>query len=566
MPTRPQYVIGLDFGTSSVRALLVDVSSGREVAEAVRPFPRWDAGQFCDPDLNQFRQHPLDHLEGLTEVVREVVALVDDPAQIVALAVDATASSPGPVNEQGQALGLLPEFAEEPDALFILWKDHTALAEAEEINRLARSWGGPDYTKYSGGVYSSEWFWSKITRITRVNERVARAAYSWLEHCDWLTLELTGLPLAELKRSRCAAGHKAMWHAEWDGLPAEEFLTQLEPQLAGLRARLYQQTYPADEPAGTLSSAWAEKLGLGPATVVAVGTIDAHAGGVGAGITPYAMVKVMGTSTCDIVVVPPADLAGHPPVAGICGQVDGSVVPGLVGLEAGQSAFGDLLAWFEGLLSWPLAALLGQAGSLSAGQREELLLEAERNLLVLLTEAAEALPFAAENPVLALDWVNGRRTPDANHQLQGALRNLTMGSSAPEVFRALVEALCYGSRHILERFEHEGIAIKQIIGIGGVAKKSAYLMQTLADVLGRRIVVTASEQAPALGAAMYAAVAAGCHPSVEAAQQAMGSGFSEQYDPNPARVAAYDARYAEYRALGGFIEATTPGPENPASA
>ncbi|WP_019948594.1 ribulokinase [Hymenobacter aerophilus] len=559
MQTRPQYVIGLDFGTSSVRALLVEVATGREVADAVQPFPRWDAGQFCDPDLNQFRQHPLDHLEGLTAAVREVVALVDDPAQIVALAVDATGSSPGPVNEQGRALGLLPEFAEEPDALFILWKDHTAVAEAQEINQLARTWGGPDYTAYSGGVYSPEWFWSKITRIARTNPAVAQAAHSWLEHCDWVTLELTGQPLASLKRSRCAAGHKALWHPSWDGLPSEEFLTQLEPQLAGLRARLYQETYAADEPAGTLSPEWAAKLGLRPETVVAVGTIDAHAGGVGAGITPYAMVKVMGTSTCDIVVVPPADLAGRPPVAGICGQVEGSVVPGLVGLEAGQSAFGDLLAWFEGLLSWPLAAVLDRATGLDARQREELLLEAERNLLGMLTEAAQALPFA-QSPVLALDWVNGRRTPDANLQLQGALRNLTMGSSAPEVFRALVEALCYGSRRILERFEQEGIAIKEIIGIGGVAKKSAFLMQTLADVLDRRIVVTASEQAPALGAAMYAAVAAGCYENVEAAQQAMGSGFSEEYMPDPARVAAYGARYAEYLAFGEFVEATTPGP------
>ncbi|WP_245711833.1 ribulokinase [Hymenobacter psychrophilus] len=563
MQTSPQYVIGLDFGTSSVRALLVEVATGREVAEAVRPFPRWDAGQFCDPDLNQFRQHPLDHLEGLEQVVREVVALVEDPAQIVALAVDATASTPGPVNEQGRPLGLLSEFAEEPDALFILWKDHTAVAEAEEINQLARSWGGPDYTKYSGGVYSSEWFWSKITRITRCNERVARAAHAWLEHCDWLTLELTGLPLAELKRSRCAAGHKALWHPDWDGLPAEEFLVRLEPKLAGLRARLYQQTYPADEAAGTLSPEWAKKLGLRPETVVAVGTIDAHAGGAGAGITPYAMVKVMGTSTCDIVVVPPADLASRAPVAGICGQVEGSVVPGLVGLEAGQSAFGDLLAWFEELLRWPLAAVLAHADSLNDKQREQLRQEAESSLLGLLTEAAQALPFA-QSPVLALDWVNGRRTPDANHQLQGALRNLTMGSSAPEIFRALVEALCYGSRRILERFEQEGIVIKEIIGVGGVAKKSAYLMQTLADVLGRRIAVVASEQAPALGAAMYAAVAAGCYASVAAAQQAMGSGFSEHYQPDPERAAAYHARYAEYRALGEFIEATTPGPESPA--
>ncbi|MFD2786961.1 ribulokinase [Hymenobacter rubripertinctus] len=565
MPSADSYVIGLDFGTSSVRALLVEAGTGREVAEAVREYPRWEAGEFCDPDRNQFRQHPLDHLEGLTAAVREVVALVDDPARIVGLAVDATASTPGPVNEQGVALGLLPEFADNPDALFILWKDHTAVAEAEEINALARRWGGPDYTRYSGGVYSPEWFWAKITRIVRQNEAVARAAYSWLEHCDWVTLELTGQPLADLKRSRCAAGHKALWHPDWDGLPAEIFLTQLEPRLAGLRARLYQNTYTADEVAGTLSPVWAKKLGLRPETVVAVGTVDAHAGGVGAGIRPYTMVKVMGTSTCDIVVVPPADLAGRPPVAGICGQVLGSVVPGLVGLEAGQSAFGDLLAWFENLLTWPLTAVLARSAGLSPEQREKLRLDAEENLLELLTEAAQVLG-PAPSPVLALDWVNGRRTPDANHQLQGALRNLTMGSGAPEIFRALVESLCYGSRRILERFGAEGIRVEQIVAIGGVAKKSAFIMQTLADVLNHRLVVTASEQAPALGAAMYAAVAAGCYPTVEAAQQAMSSGFSATYEPDPARAAAYAPHYAAYLALGNFIEESTTGQLNNSAA
>ncbi len=558
MPPADSYVIGLDFGTSSVRALLVEAATGREVAEAVREYPRWEAGQFCDPDRNQFRQHPLDHLEGLTAAVREVAALVDDPARIVALAVDATASTPGPVNEQGVALGLLPEFADNPNALFILWKDHTAVAEAEEINQLARSWGGPDFTRYSGGVYSPEWFWAKIMRIVRHDEAVARAAYSWLEHCDWVTLVLTGQPLAELKRSRCAAGHKAMWHPDWHGLPPEEFLVHLEPRLAGLRARLYQDTYTADQPAGTLSPEWARKLGLRPETVVTVGTVDAHAGGVGGHIRPYTMVKVMGTSTCDIVVVPPPALAGRPPVAGICGQVLGSVVPGMVGLEAGQSAFGDLLAWFENLLAWPLQALLARAQGLSPEQRKALRRDAEENLLELLTEAAVALG-PGPGRELALDWVNGRRTPDANHQLQGALRNLTMGSGAPELFRALVESLCYGSRRILERFEAEGIRVDQLIGIGGVAQKSPYIMQLMADVLNRPIEVAASEQAPALGAAMYAAVAAGCYPTVEAAQQAMSSGFSATYQPDPVRAAAYELPYAHYLGLGHYIEQSTTG-------
>ena len=422
MPPADSYVIGLDFGTSRRcgRCWWKRPPAARWPT-AVRAYPRWEAGEFCDPDRNQFRQHPLDHLEGLTAVVREVAALVDDPARIVALAVDATASTPGPVNEQGVALGLLPEFADNPNALFILWKDHTAVAEAAEINRKAHTWGGPDFTRYSGGVYSPEWFWAKITRLVRQDEAVARAAYSWLEHCDWVTLELTGQPLAELKRSRCAAGHKAMWHPEWNGLPPEEFLVHLEPRLAGLRARLYQDTYTADQPAGTLSPEWADKLGLLPATVVAVGTVDAHAGGVGGHIAPYTLVKVMGTSTCDIVVVPPADLR-EAAVAGICGQVPGSVLPDMVGLEAGQSAFGDLLAWFENLLSWPCTRCWHRSACAHRRPAPPLRQDAEDNLLQLLTEAAEALE-PAQSPVLALDWVNGRRTPDANHQLQG--RSLT---------------------------------------------------------------------------------------------------------------------------------------------
>ncbi|WP_229725094.1 ribulokinase [Hymenobacter baengnokdamensis] len=547
----PAYVIGLDYGTDSVRALLVDARTGAEMAQAVYYYPRWKQGQYCNPAKNQFRQHPLDHLEGLEATVREVAAQV--PAeQILGLAIDTTGSTPGPVNAQGQLLGMLPEFADNPNALFNLWKDHTALAEAAEINHKARTWGGEDYTKYEGGIYSSEWFWAKIMHVVREDAAVAQAAHSWMEHCDWLTLTLTGQPLAGFRRSRCAAGHKAMWHASWGGLPSEEFLTYLDPRLAGLRGRLFTETYTADKVAGQLSADWAQRLGLTTDTVVAVGTFDAHAGAVAGEITPYSMVKVMGTSTCDIVVAPIAEVGAHL-VAGICGQVDGSVIPGMLGLEAGQSAFGDLLAWFRQLLEWPLQAGLRQSKVLSAGQLADFRQELSDNLLRQLTEAAAEVD-PADSHVLALDWVNGRRTPDANQALKGAIMNLTMGTAAPQIFRALVEAICYGSKQIVERFESEGIPIKQVIGIGGVAKKSAFVMQTLTDVLDRPIRIAVSEQAPALGAAMYAAVAAGLYPDVLSAQQALGSGFAETYGPNPARVADYAARYAQYQALGRFVE------------
>ena len=550
----PAYVIGVDYGTDSVRALLVDTQTGTEIAQAVHPYARWKTLQYCNPARNQFRQHPLDHIEGLEAVVRRVAQAVD-AAHIVGLAVDTTGSTPGPVNAQGVALGLLPEFAENPNALFVLWKDHTALAEAAEINHKARTWGGEDYTKFEGGIYSSEWFWAKIMHVLREDEAVARAAHSWMEHCDWLTLLLTGGDLATFKRSRCAAGHKAMWHASWGGLPSEEFLTYLDPKLAGLRERLYQETYTSDEVAGHLSEEWASRLGLTTATVVAVGTFDAHAGAVAGEIEAYSMVKVMGTSTCDIVVAPTAEVGSHL-VAGICGQVDGSVIPGMLGLEAGQSAFGDLLAWFCQMLEWPLQKVLPQSKVLTPELQAALRAEMSEALLVQLSEAAAAVN-PEESSVLALDWVNGRRTPDANQALKGALMNLTMGTSAPQVFRALVEAICYGSKQIVERFEREGIPVKQVIGIGGVAKKSRFVMQTLADVLDRPIKIAVSEQAPALGSAMYAAVAAGRYPDVLSAQKAMGSGFSESYTPNPANVAAYQARYVQYQAFGQFVETAT---------
>jgi L-ribulokinase len=551
------YVIGLDYGTDSVRALLVNAHTGAEVAQAVHLYPRWQQGQYCHPAKNQFRQHPLDHIEGLEATVRAVAAQVPTD-QIIGLAVDTTGSTPGPVNAAGVALGLLPEFAENPNALFVLWKDHTALAEAAEINHKARTWSGGDYTRFEGGVYSSEWFWAKIMHILREDAAVASAAHSWMEHCDWLTLLLTGSDLATFKRSRCAAGHKAMWHERWGGLPSEEFLQYLSPRLAGLRARLFTETYTADEIAGHLSAEWAERLGLTTDVVVAVGSFDAHAGAVAGEIEAYSMVKVMGTSTCDIVVAPMAEV-GERLVPGICGQVDGSVIPGMLGLEAGQSAVGDLLAWFRGVIEWPLNALLPHSDALDVAQQAALREEMSDRLFVQLTQAAAAVD-PAESAVLALDWVNGRRTPDANQALKGALMNLTMGTGAPQIFRALVEAICYGSKQIVERFEQEGIPIKQVIGIGGVAKKSEFVMQTLADVLDRPIKVANSDQAPALGAAMYAAVAAGVHADVLTAQRAMGSGFATTYTPNPARVADYQRRYAEYQAFGEYVERVTPQP------
>jgi L-ribulokinase len=551
---KDNYVIGLDYGTDSVRAVLVNTSNGETLAEDVFWYPKWKAGKYCNPVSNQFRQHPSDHLEGLEVSIKGVLAKSGiSRDQVKAICVDTTGSSPMPVDAKGQSLAMKPEFAEYPNAMMVLWKDHTSIKEADEINYVARNWGGEDYTKYEGGIYSSEWFWSKILHIIREDEAVKNAAYSWMEHCDFITAQLIGCedPL-ELKRSRCAAGHKALWHESWGGLPPKEFLGKFDPYLAELRDRLYNETYTSDEAAGNLSSEWAEKLGLSTDVVVAVGTFDAHAGAVGGEVTANTLIKVMGTSTCDIMVTDKATL-GDKLIPGICGQVDGSVIPGTIGLEAGQSGFGDVLAWFKNLLLKPSLELIEESQSLDPAQKEKLKSELEDQLIIKLSEEAMAIPVA-ESSIVALDWINGRRTPDANQSLKGAIRNLNMGSDAPRVFKALVEAIAFGSKRIVERFREEGVTIDNVIGLGGVAKKSTLVMQTLADVLNMPIKVASSDQAPALGAAMYASVAAGIHPNTQAAIKAMGNGFDKVYEPIDGNVGPYGKLYQEYLEFGKVVE------------
>lgn len=542
-----QYVIGVDFGTDSVRALVVNAHTGEAAGSHVHEYVRWKQGLYCNPARSQFRQHPLDYLEGLEAAVEG--ALAQAPAavrqQVVGISIDTTGSTPVAVDQTGLPLALRPDFAENPNGMFILWKDHTANAEAEEINSLAHHWD-TNYTKYVGGIYSSEWFWAKILRTMRADEAVREHAFSWVEHCDWISAVLTGNtdPLT-LRRSRCAAGHKALWHGEFDGLPSDAFLTRLDPLLSGLRDRLFTETYTVDQPMGTLAKEWAEKVGLSEKVVVGVSAFDAHMGAVGAEIEPYAFVRIMGTSTCDILMAPNGEI-GHRLIRGICGQVDGSVAPGMLGMEAGQSAFGDVYAWFTQLIAGPVRDLLGNeaADTLS------------RQLIPHLSQQAAQLPVT-ENDLVALDWVNGRRTPDVNHTLKAAITGLNLGTDAARVFKALVEATAFGSRSIVDRFVQEGVPIRKVIAIGGVAKKSPFVMQTLADVLNKPIQVARSDQACALGAAMCAAVAAGVHASLEAAQQAMGSGFDAQYHPRPTQVAVYETLYQKYLKLGGFVEGET---------
>ncbi|MDP5171260.1 MAG: ribulokinase [Bacteroidia bacterium] len=548
----PSYLIGLDYGTDSVRAILSRSDNGEILATEVFYYPRWAKGMYCDAPNNQFRQHPQDYLDGLTHTITSVLSGLS-PAQrsmVKGIAVDTTGSTPVAVDPQGTPLALLPEFAEHPNAMFVLWKDHTAIKEAEEINQYAATIQ-PNYLQYVGGIYSSEWFWAKILHVSREDEAVRQAAYSWVEHCDWIPYVLCGgNDVKHMKRSRCAAGHKGLWHPDWDGLPPEEFWVGLDPVLAGLRQRLYSDTYTSDIAAGHLSEEWANSLGLSTDVVIAVGAFDAHMGAVGGEIRPFTFSRIMGTSTCDILIAPNEEY-GNTLVKGICGQVDGSVVPGMLGLEAGQSAFGDIYAWFRGVVAWPLNLLPDDLEN-----RESLIRQVTDAIIPALSEAAAAIPIE-DSTELALDWMNGRRTPDADQSLKGALLNLNLGSGAPRVFRALVEATCFGSRAIVDRFRREGIPIHEIVGLGGVAKKSPFVMQTLSNVLNMPLKVARAEQTCALGAAMFAATAADIYPDVLAAQAAMGHGFEKEYHPQPEMVALYARRYERYMAAAEVVESFT---------
>ncbi len=545
------YTIGVDFGTDSVRVVIADTSNGDEISSDVQYYPRWKKGLYCEPDKNQFRQHPLDYIESLEAAIKNSLNKAGDDIRknIKGITIDTTGSTPGAVDAEGNPLALNKEFEDEPDAMFILWKDHTAIAEAEEINEKAAKWEKHNYLKYIGGVYSSEWFWAKIIHTLRKNKNIRENAYSWVEHCDWIAAELTGKTRPEeIKRSRCAAGHKAMWHSEWNGLPEEEFLIYLEPALKGLRSRLYTETFTSDTKAGNLSRKWAEKLGLNENVVIGVGGFDAHIGAVGAGIESFFLTKVIGTSTCDILTAPIEEY-GDKFVKGICGQVDGSVIPDMLGMEAGQSAYGDVYAWFKNIIIWPVMNI---KSNLTDAEKEKLTDE----IIETLTKEAEKLNIK-DSGVISIDWFNGRRSPFANQALQGAIMNLNLGSSAVDIFISLVEATAFGSKKIMERFIEEGIPINGVIALGGISKKSPYAMQVLANVLNKDIKVARYEHTCALGGAMFAAVVSGIYKNIEDAIKNMNQGYEKVYKPEKDKVELYNKKYKQYLKLCEFVENST---------
>lgn len=524
------YALGLDFGTNSVRALVVDVRDGRGVATATAPYAHGDAGIILDrrhPDLA--RQNPLDYLDGLQKAVKDALAQLAadrsfDPASIVGIGVDATGSTPMPVDAQGQTLAADPRFASDPGAMAWLWKDHTGHAEAKQITELAREIR-PHFVARCGGVYSSEWFWSKILRCLRESERVFAAAATWVEISDWIPAVLTGTqhPSA-LRRNACAAGHKGLFHDSWGGYPDAEFLARLDPRLADVRRTLPARTFSIAEKAGDLTPEWAARLGLPAGIPVAMGALDAHFGAVGSGIAPGTLVKIMGTSTCDIMIAPLAQQL--PAIPGLCGIVPESVLPQFHGLEAGQSAVGDIFNWFvtvvrpDGLDHDKLTA---QAESLRPG----------------------------ESGLLALDWHNGNRTVLVDQRLTGAMLGMTLRTAPAEMYRALIEATAFGARAIVDRIEEYGVRVERVVNCGGISTKNRLLLQVYADILGRPMSLSGSNQTCALGAAIAGAVvaskAAGGHNSYAEAIAVMTHLQERRFYPEHSSSAVYERLYALYR-------------------
>jgi L-ribulokinase len=537
-----KYSIGLDYGTNSVRALVVDISTGEEVGTYVFNYEHGEDGILLDPkNPNVARQHPADYIKGLEVSIEE--ALKDAERKIkgfsredvIGIGVDTTGSTPIPVDREGQPLAFHEEFKNNLNAMAWLWKDHSSHEEAEEITQLAIKRGEPYLKKY-GGVYSSEWFFSKILHCLRVDPKVFESAYSWVELADYIPGVLTGKQRPEeLKRSICAAGHKAMFNPKWGGLPSKDFLKELDPRLADLRDRLYETAYTSDIPAGKISSYYAKKFNLSEDVVISVGAFDAHMGAVGAGIKPGILVKVIGTSTCDMMIVPNTE--DLPDIPGLCGIVDGSITPGYFGLEAGQSAVGDIFNWFVKYFT-PIEYSKEIARTQDAHQ--------------IFTEKAEKLK-PGESGLLALDWNNGNRTILVDAKLTGLLIGQTLHTKPEEIYRALIEATAFGARVIMERFEEYGVKVKEIIACGGIAEKNPFVMKIYADVLGKDIKISRSSQTSALGAAIFGAVAAGKerggYSKVEEAQEVICGIKPEIYRPDPKNHEIYNRLYKLYKEL-----------------
>lgn len=518
------YTIGIDYGTDSARAVLVDASDGRILASSTSPYRRWAAGRWCDAMSQQFRQHPSDYIECLESVLREVIAACPDPAGIKAIAVDTTGSTVCFTDACGMPLSLQPAFAEEPDAMFILWKDHTGTAEAEEFTA-AGARHTPNYICQSGNHYSAECTWAKVLHVLRTNPEVRGAAGGFIDECDFITNLLTGCrSFADMKWGHCIPAAKQLWNKDWGGYPPESFFEEIDPLMIPMLRAVPHTNYACSEAAGTLCPEWAEKLGLSTSVVVGVGNCDAHSGAVGAGVRPGAAVLNLGTSACYMAVMPLEDMKGHF-IEGLFGQAEGTILEGYMGYETGLSAFGDIFAWFKRLTGRELPALAEEASKL---------------------ELRDDLP-------LATDFFNGRRAPNPSNIVTASISGLRITSGPAEIYRALVEAAAFGSKACIDQYIDGGIRIDKMIAVGGIAQKSPFVMQMLCDVLGAPIEVSDCKDACAMGAAIHAAVAAGLYPSVLAAEDALCPGACATYTPDKQHYEFYLKRYERYKELAQFV-------------
>ena len=525
-----RYTIGLDYGTNSVRALIVNVANGQEVGTAVWNYEHGTQGVILGRDPNLARQHPADYVKGAEVAIRQALAAAKKAVkgfsadQVIGIGVDTTGSTPLPVDAKGQPLAFDPRFAKNPAAMAWLWKDHTGVAEAAEITALAKKIR-PQFLAKCGGIYSSEWFFSKILHCLRTAPEVFNAAHSWVELADYVPAALTGTAHPDqFIAGVCAAGHKAMWNTKWGGYPDAQFLARLNPKLGKLRSRLTPRVHSIDCAVGGLTAEWSRKTGVRAGIPVAVGAFDAHLGAVGSGVAPGTLVKIIGTSTCDITIA--SNRKKLADVPGLCGIVDGSVLPGYFGLEAGQSAVGDIFNWFVNYL---------QPGG-KAGTHEAL-------------TAKAAKLKAGESGLLALDWNNGNRTILVDQRLTGLLAGQTLYTTPAEIYRALIEATAFGALTIINRFEEYGVKIEQVVNCGGIAEKNPVVMQIYADVTGRPMKVSLSAQTCALGSAIAAAVVAGGHKNYAAAQKAMTGLKPRVFKPDAKGHTVYRELYPLYRKL-----------------
>lgn len=518
-----RYTIGIDYGTDSARAVLVDAGSGRIVAGSTCNYPRWAEGRWCDPLKQQFRQHPLDYIECLEAVLREVVAACPDPSAICAISVDTTGSTVCFTDAEGMPLSLRKEFAGDPDAMFVLWKDHTGTAEAAEFTA-AGARHMPNYICQSGNHYSAECTWAKVLHVLRTNAAVREAAYAFVDECDFVTNLLTGCRNFDaMKWGHCIPAAKQLWNKDWGGYPPEWFFEEIDPLMLPVLRRIPQGNYACSVKAGTLCPEWAEKLGLSTSVVVGVGNCDAHSGAVGAGVRPGTAVLNMGTSACYMAVMPVEEMKGNF-IEGLFGQSEGTILEGYMGYETGLSAFGDIFAWFKRLTGRSLDELAAEASGI--GLRDDL--------------------------PLATDFFNGRRAPNPSNTVTANISGLRITTGPAEIYRALVEAAAFGSKACIDQYLDGGIRIDKMIAVGGIAQKSPFVMQTLCDVLGSPIEVSDCKDACAMGAAIHAAVAAGIYDTVLEAEDAMSPGACATYTPDPERHAFYLRRYERYNELAKF--------------